>query len=88
MPTISLFLRISVILYYTDHPPPHVHAFYQGFEAKVSIETGDVIEGRLPVAGVADCSGVVLSRRRELVDNWERARKQLPLERIPGADVD
>ena len=46
MPTISRFFGITVILYYDDHPPPHIHVFYQDLEAKMAIETGHVIEGR------------------------------------------
>jgi uncharacterized protein (DUF433 family) len=48
MPTISQFFGISIRLYYTDHPPPHIHVLYQDFEAKLAIDTGDVTEGRLP----------------------------------------
>ena len=35
-------------MYWNDHPPPHVHAYYGGFEALFAIETGTVIGGHLP----------------------------------------
>ncbi|HKN31591.1 MAG TPA: DUF4160 domain-containing protein [Roseiarcus sp.] len=31
MPTISVFFGIVVQMYWRDHPPAHVHAYYQGF---------------------------------------------------------
>lgn len=48
MPTISLFFGILIRMHYRDHQPPHFHALYQGHEALVSIETGEVLQGRLP----------------------------------------
>ena len=48
MPTISIFFGIVVQMYWNDHPPPHVHAYYGGFEALFAIETGIVIGGHLP----------------------------------------
>jgi hypothetical protein len=39
MPTISVFFGIVVQMYWRDHAPPYVHAFYQGLEALVAIET-------------------------------------------------
>ncbi len=50
MPTISFFYGIAIRMYLRDHPPPHFHVIYQQHEANVSIETGDIIEGKLPVA--------------------------------------
>jgi hypothetical protein len=49
VPTISIFFGIVVQMYWRDHPPPHVHVFYQGFEALVAIEDGETIGGRLPI---------------------------------------
>lgn len=48
MPTIAIFYGIIVQMYWRDHPPPHVHALYQGFEAIVDIETGSITGGLLP----------------------------------------
>jgi hypothetical protein len=45
MPTISIFFGIVVQMYWRDHPPPHIHVFYQGFEALVAIDNGEVIGG-------------------------------------------
>jgi hypothetical protein len=48
VPIISSFFGITIRMYHDDHPPPHIHAEYQGYEAFVSIDTGDVLEGQLP----------------------------------------
>jgi hypothetical protein len=87
MPTISQFFGISVRLYYADHPPPHVHAVYQDFEAKLAIDTAEVIEGRLPAPVLRIVRDWMRLRRGEVMENWRRARADMPLERIPGADV-
>ena len=42
MPTISIFFGIVVQMYWREHPPPHVHVYYQGFEALISLEDGGV----------------------------------------------
>lgn len=47
-PTISYFYGIYIRIYVREHLPPHCHAIYGEFEANVSIESGDVLEGRLP----------------------------------------
>jgi hypothetical protein len=46
MPTIAIFYGIVIRMYWLDHSPPHVHAIYQGFEALIAIETGEVIGGQ------------------------------------------
>jgi hypothetical protein len=45
MPTIAWFYGIAIRMYVRDHPPPHFHAVYAEYEAWVSIETGEVVEG-------------------------------------------
>ena len=50
MPTIAIVEGVRIAIYPKDHLPPHLHARYGEFEAQISIVTGDVLEGRLPVA--------------------------------------
>jgi hypothetical protein len=86
MPTISIFFGVIVQMYWVDHPPPHVHAYYGGFEALFAIDTGDVIGGRLPPKVERLVRDWVLVRKRELRDNWERGNQRLPFLKIRGAD--
>lgn len=48
MPTISEFYGILIRMFFNDHPPPHFHARYGEFEAKIDINTLQIIEGELP----------------------------------------
>ena len=48
MPIVSVFLGLTVRMYFGDHPPPHIHASYQGFEALVRVDNGEIIAGDLP----------------------------------------
>jgi hypothetical protein len=48
MPIISVFFGIIIRMYHADHAPPHFHASYQGFEALIAIDTGNVMAGNLP----------------------------------------
>ncbi len=88
MPTVSFFYGIAVRMYLRDHPPPHFHAVYQQFEANVSIETGEIIEGRLPVAARRMVKDWALLRRDALLQNWQNARQGLPMRKIAGLDDD
>jgi hypothetical protein len=35
-------------IFFGDHPPPHFHAIYGEYNALISIETLEIIEGDLP----------------------------------------
>jgi Domain of unknown function (DUF4160) len=61
---------------------------YQGFEALVEIETGEIIGGSLPPAAMRIIRPWIARRRDELLANWERARRREPFDRVPGADVE
>lgn len=45
MPEISLFYGIRVLMFYSDHNPPHFHAEYAGDNALVDILNGCVLKG-------------------------------------------
>jgi Domain of unknown function (DUF4160) len=86
MPTISIFFGIVVQMYWRDHNPPHIHAWYQGQEALVAIESGEVIAGVLPKPEARLVREWVLLRQSELMENWEHGRHHEPFEQVPGAD--
>ena len=48
MVTISIFFGIIIRMSYREHPPPHIHAIYQGYEAVFEIETGVRLHGTFP----------------------------------------
>ena len=73
MPTIAIFFGIVVQMFWRDHPPPHFHVFYQGFEALFALEDSALIGGDLPPAVKRLVRGWIDQRRAELLTNWERA---------------
>ena len=86
MPRISAFYGIAIYMYYRDHAPPHFHAIYGEFEATISIETGDVLEGQLPRRARSMVSEWAESHRGELQIVWEFAHDSKPLLRIVGLE--
>jgi hypothetical protein len=88
VPIISIFFGIVIRMYHDDHPPPHFHASYQGFEAFVAVETGEILQGRLPKKAQRLVRQWALDHREQLMANWARGEALLPMEMIPGADVD
>lgn len=87
MPTISWFYGIAIRMYAKDHPPPHFHVSYGEFEAQVRIADGVVIEGRLPPNAARLVRAWARERQAALLENWQRATDNAPLERIPGLDA-
>jgi hypothetical protein len=88
MPTISWFYGIAIRMYVRDHPPPHFQAVYAEYEANVSIDTGEVIEGELPRAAARLVKEWALARQQLLRDNWRRVCAGERPERIAGLDAD
>jgi uncharacterized protein DUF4160 len=88
MPTIAYFLGIAVRMFYNDHGLPHFHVRYQGHRALVRIADGVIIEGRLPPAVARILREWTQLRHEALMRNWDAARRDAALERIPGLDDD
>ena len=47
VPTISRFLGLVIAMYFDDHDPPHFHALHADGEAKVRIDSLELIESTL-----------------------------------------
>jgi Domain of unknown function (DUF4160) len=88
VPTIAYFLGIAVRMFFNDHDPPHFHVQYQGYRARISIDTGVVIGGRLPPTTARLVKEWTALKRDALMRNWIAARSDGPLERIGGLDDD
>ena len=48
MPEISRFYGIVIKMYFADHAPPHFHAEYAEYEARIAIGSLAVLSGNLP----------------------------------------
>ena len=86
MPRISQFFGVAIYMYHNDHSPPHFHAEYGEEEAVYTIDTLDVLRGRLPRRAHNMVIEWALEHRAELRANWDRAREQIPLEPIEPLD--
>lgn len=82
MPEISLFRGIRITMYYSDHNPPHFHAEYAGHKALVDVLSGCVLRGSLPGRQLKLVLAWNELHRDELMQNWELAKAQRPLQTI------
>ncbi len=82
MPEISLFYGIRITMYYNDHNPPHFHAEYGGHKALIDVLSGCVIRGSLPARQLKLVLAWNELHRDELMQNWELARDEQPLNRV------
>ena len=74
MPEISRFFGIIIRLFYSDHQPPHFHAFYGEHEATIEIETLAVYRGELPRRTLALVLEWAALHRKELREDWRLAQ--------------
>jgi len=74
MPEISRFFGIVIKMYYNEHQPPHFHAEYGEYGVELSIETLDVIAGKLPRRVLGLVLEWAAEHRDELRENWNQAR--------------
>ncbi len=58
----------------------------QGFRARIRISDGAIIDGRLPPTVARVVKEWTDLRREPLMRNWQAARTDGPLERIPGLE--
>lgn len=79
---ISRFFGIIIKMYYKEHNPPHFHAEYQEYKAEYDIHTLELISGELPKRANALVLEWAAEHRAELIENWERALKQVELSKI------
>lgn len=76
MPAISMFYGILVLMFFRDnerHHTPHIHARYQGSEASISIETGEILQGSLPSKQLKMVQVWIDIHKEELMLDWELA---------------
>jgi Domain of unknown function (DUF4160) len=82
LPEISRFLGIVIAMFYNDHNPPHFHARYGDHMAVIAIETGEIIEGRLPPRVLGLVQEWREYHKNELTEDWNLARERKTLKEI------
>lgn len=82
MPTISAFYGIVIRMFIKDHPPPHFHALYGEYRARVAIASGEVLDGELPPRASRLVREWTALHRDELEADWRLAEQMRPLQAI------
>lgn len=71
MAEIYRFLGIVITMYPdADHNPPHIHARYAEFDAKINIKTLAIISGYLPNKKVMLVREFIEYHKEELLKMW------------------
>ena len=86
MPIISKFFGIIIRMFWTEHNPPHFHAYYGDCKAVFDIKTGEKLKGKFPSKASKLVSDWAKERKTELLDNWKTMREEGYYKLIPGAD--
>lgn len=76
MPRISEFYGIFIYMYFRDvhqHHAPHIHVRYGEYKASFSIETGELLAGRMGAKQSKRVQAWIAARRVALEENWSRA---------------
>ena len=82
MPELSRFYGIVIKMYFGDHVPPHFHAEYAEFEARIAIDTLAVLSGNLPARAMGLVIEWATLHRDDLQIQWQRAIALQALSRI------
>lgn len=61
---------IYFIIHTNDHNPPHLHAKYGEYEAKINIENGQIISSNLPKAKRKYASQWTIKNKLRLMEKW------------------
>jgi len=81
MPQISHFFGIIILMNYSDHQPPHFHAWYGEYKVIVSIQNG-IVKGEMPARALNLIFEWLGLHREELMRNWEKAQNKQVLDKI------
>ena len=82
MPEICRFFGIVIKMFWDDHNPPHFHAIYADEEALIDIMSLALFAGRLSPRALGLVIEWATLHQHELLDDWRRAEKQRPIEKI------
>ena len=82
MPTICVFFGIVIRMYFDDHEPAHFHAIYGEYQAIISIDTLEILRGKLPRRALELVLDWAELHQAELRENWKFARSDTELKKI------
>lgn len=73
MPVISRFYGVVIKMYFkqSEHNPPHIHAIYGEYVGAIDIQTGEMLEGDLPMRALQMVQEWTSKHEEELMRIWE-----------------
>jgi hypothetical protein len=74
VPAISRFFGIVIAMFFDDHDPPHFHARHAGGQARIRIDTLEVMDSTLARRQRRLVLAWAELHQQELIENWQRAR--------------
>jgi len=84
MPELSRFFSIVIKMLYDDtkqHNKPHVHVYYNEYEAAVAID-GEFLSGDLPPKQSKLLLAWLAIHEEELYAAWNKAVQKIPFDKI------
>ena len=86
MPYVSFFVGIIIRMFHDEHNPPHFHAEYQGQRAVFDMD-GNLMRGRMKSRTAKSLiKKWAKIHHHELVENWDRARRDEEIRTIDPLD--
>ena len=74
MPRLISIDGVDISMYFRDHAPPHVHAYFGDEEALITIRDGLLYEGSLPAAKLVVAQSYVQGNTEQLLARWVEYR--------------
>ena len=62
-------------MFFNDHLPLHFHAEFGAYKAMISIETGELLQGEMPLKQLKLIQAWVILHENELIEDFEGLRK-------------
>lgn len=72
MPILSNFYGILIKMYFqqSEHNPPHIHAIYGEYTGAINIQTGEIIDGDLPIRAIKLIQEWLELYKNEILEIW------------------
>jgi len=86
MPEISRFFGIIIRMFTetgVQHHAPHLHAYYQDYQATYRIDTGELLAGFLPRRQQRLVEAWLELYQEELLENWNLVEAGEPIKKVP-----
>ena len=73
MPILSSFYGITIKMYFqqSEHNPPHIHAIYGEYTSSINIQTGEILDGNLPIRALKLVQEWLLLNQNKILQIWE-----------------